>query len=927
MDSKYFDTILSSKGLSERPKFLWELKVTALEYARLRDYLSKRANEFGADTFKGCERECALYVAEWYRRECTGRVKYFEEIYKTLGARKDYNFKSFCKAATAVTEKSFRGFPRLTPLKVNNEWSLYTLMLQGGLPLNRKDYVVLDNLLKKDFDFEKIGLHELAQLPESGIEEFCSRVKFAVHTEKERMPIDCDNQLYERLVGIAEETEKKEREMSPFKVEFICVLDPDTDKFHLLYNFDARAKVSKEYAESHFPNSSESFSVTLKNNGRTIRKCEYYKRYYQQAESKIYPYDIYIDEANHELSGTSVEVTNDLNGEAIIADSYTFDIPHIFYKKDEVNFAVYKLADSTGRSAKNERMILAPESWALETNISPAVYKENISGYNFNVYIIPAGDERKLRLRKADFAQIDFSPETVLSWMSVVRTSYPIELCMMNVVRNLKEISCMRESELGYKRAVPENRLMFRTPYGKEWLDEPVHGKLKVTCKNAKGENLVTPEDVFFVGEGFECKCVRGRDKVRLTLTWPYGSCRPLLGKLINEEKNIWEVYKKDLEAPYDIKIQFTPGTHPFVVTLPCPFAGSYLLRPDYVTGEYVEIQEGDVIPLINFSSCLFSVVGDSAKFKMQINNKKADGTLYWDSIKTVTSSAILTDAYDEVAQKWIQGMRTNTNNTLPCPLTKLISNEELLAKLQLISSNITKSELQLSIDGKNVIVKQCPFILDCDEDGIFIRNRYNQIVDYGPELKYLPFQIENVPNVLEKATKGIIDFPSLEKVGNHYIIPLEATSENPILVYSTIPGQILPRKYPRVTNSAPKEDFLGKWVNKLMNAAIDNIEWQETLCWFEIVCNTHIPFTSIHNIEAVCMNDLLALTFLFNVYTNRKKHSGDEDFDYKLISSLVKMENEFAFSWSDKIEALVSLKQILDYESDFEDFVKSLTE
>lgn len=928
----FFDDILGKRNFHQCPLPLWRLKISDSEFDALHEFLHQIASKSHRydDPFVGYERECALYVAEWYRRKHTNGKPRFDIIYSSLDGR-DANMASFRDAAYRTTEHAHRGLKRIVPLKVNNEWTAYTLLLQGGLPLNRRDYKVLDNLLNKDFDFEKIGLHELAQLPESGIEKFCQFVKLAVDCqERERMPIDCSEGLFNHLLKIANETKIKEREMNPFKIEFVCALDKDNLKFYLLYNFKPSSKIKEAYAQKFFSEAKDLFSVTLKNDGKTIRKCEYYKRVCQQADEQKYHYFAYIDEESQEASGTVVELVNDQTGDILLSDSYTYDVPHIFYRKDakQGSFPIYKLANSIGRSAKNERLILSPKSWTLNADISPIEYTDGTTQFKYNIYVIPAGDERKLILSKGNHTKIDFSPECVLSWVSVTRTSHPIDMCSMNLVGSLDEIVCYWENEIGYKRRVPKDRLVFLPPYGNEWLSEPVPGKLKVTYKNAEGENFVTPEEIFYVGKGFKCMTVKGRETVKITLTWPHGNCRPKCenAKLINKSNNTWEVKRKDLKYPYDIKILFTPHEHPhpFYALLPCPFSGTYLYRTNYETGELEEIKDGDVIPLINFSSCMYSVVGNG-NFRLEFMNKSLNNLKIWGKEIEVFPSRIIDDRFDENEDP----IKSDSDNSIPNALTKLISSEELLHKLEYVAKiydcNVTNAEILIRIDKKNIVIKQYPFRIACDENGIYIKERTHKPINYGPTLKCLPLCFDDWTDALEKVTKGKLEIQSLKKCdGIHYEVPFTETEETTsVLIFSDVHGQVLPRKYPFAKKSVAsvsteniKEDktskFIDSWTNKLLIGMQSNNdeEWIETVCLFELTCYTHIPFTSIHNFKAVVRNNILAEFFIYMIYLNRKNHNlYEEDGEDRLIGALNRMEadfafdSDFAFAWSELLD------------------------
>ena len=64
----YFDVLLKSRNYEW--KYLWELKLNSEEYGQLKEFLKNKIlnTKNASEIFKGIERECVLYFAEFWKR-------------------------------------------------------------------------------------------------------------------------------------------------------------------------------------------------------------------------------------------------------------------------------------------------------------------------------------------------------------------------------------------------------------------------------------------------------------------------------------------------------------------------------------------------------------------------------------------------------------------------------------------------------------------------------------------------------------------------------------------------------------------------------------------------------------------------------------------------------------------------------------------
>jgi hypothetical protein len=129
----YFESILEKRNLTECPLPLWKLKITDEEYDELKTLLEKRTHFLSDEPFKLYRKECALFFAEYWRREYKDGKHSKQMVYDALeSTRRSVNFCSdfyyqAIKGAKVLGIEQYDG-GRADPLN--------SMLYQGGLPMS-----------------------------------------------------------------------------------------------------------------------------------------------------------------------------------------------------------------------------------------------------------------------------------------------------------------------------------------------------------------------------------------------------------------------------------------------------------------------------------------------------------------------------------------------------------------------------------------------------------------------------------------------------------------------------------------------------------------------------------------------------------------------------------------------------------------------
>ena len=163
----YFETLLKNHRGEMTVTYLWELKVTDEEYSELKQLLAKHAKSFNrnyTNRFITVCKECALFVAEYWRREYVNGPHSWEMILESLNPvniNEDL-IKDFSSAA-----KKGALLLRLELYEGDRGMSyLDSLLYQGGLPMKLVTGNVTNSvwdrftrgLVRRNINFEELNL-------------------------------------------------------------------------------------------------------------------------------------------------------------------------------------------------------------------------------------------------------------------------------------------------------------------------------------------------------------------------------------------------------------------------------------------------------------------------------------------------------------------------------------------------------------------------------------------------------------------------------------------------------------------------------------------------------------------------------------------------------------------------------------------------
>ena len=225
----YFNTILTRREITNISNWhgpLWTLKITDTEYQKLKELLQEQARSYRS--FYQVTRECALFFAEYWKREYAGGPHTIQMVSKALGI--ENNLIEFYNAAKWGAESL-----ALELYRDNITRYLDSLLYQGGLPmkllLNGREGKwnnFARGLINRRVDFENLNLGEVARNSDS-IRGYCRAIMDAIDNQDyNKMPFSCENANDDRylyLINLAQEEHKRQWQKNPFRLYFEFDID------------------------------------------------------------------------------------------------------------------------------------------------------------------------------------------------------------------------------------------------------------------------------------------------------------------------------------------------------------------------------------------------------------------------------------------------------------------------------------------------------------------------------------------------------------------------------------------------------------------------------------------------------------------------------------------------------------------------------
>ena len=235
----FFNTLLEKRGLTSVPTPLWRLKVTDEEYEELKALLVRLSSSITGTAFKQYPRECALYYAEYWRREYSEGPHSKRAAYDALGTQESWGQKEL--KSDALYEAAKEGALKMKIQIYRNEVTQYldSMFYQGGLPMRLVTLNVRNGvwdrftrgLIYRHYDFDELQLGKIATVS-SSMREYCEALSDAIEREQFMlMPFYCKDESspwFRALQIIAHQERTRQRKLHPFSLDW----ELDVDERH-----------------------------------------------------------------------------------------------------------------------------------------------------------------------------------------------------------------------------------------------------------------------------------------------------------------------------------------------------------------------------------------------------------------------------------------------------------------------------------------------------------------------------------------------------------------------------------------------------------------------------------------------------------------------------------------------------------------------
>lgn len=886
----FFDTLLATRNTTSPPIPLWRLKVTDEEYGELKDLLAQLSMSFSGTAFARYPRECALFYAEYWRREYFDGVHSKRAVYDALKTQEPNGQKEV--NANALYEAAKLGAFRL---KIQIYWNetfqyLDSMLYQGGLPMllvtrNARNSVwdrFTRGLIYRHYDFDELQLGKIAAESLS-MREYCDALSDAIERDRyELMPFYCKDESspwFRALQLIAHQERTRQRKLRPFSLDWEFDVDERGGSFVTYYVVNGLQRLPEEFMEEQQLASKPFFSAQVRVNGNAADTFDYQNRFCR--------YSVISKRQYHD--GDVVSLFLHDKQEPLLSDGLDLSVPHLLYRDKE---GKYFLGNKLGSAYS---LILVPEGWEIDGNNlkeKDLLWEDSV----FKGYFVPANFEGAIVAHGVD-GDITFGADTHLYWSEI--TSSPISV--PDIVEPIYDASDIRISLCSDSDSRPQiardSDIEYRSKGESNWTAYPSYGEVLARVRGRNGE-YVTPIKFLNAGELGVVILSADRDRCSIKLVWPHGTVHCKEGTLKN--KGIWCIEKASCEDPRKIHFSLVPKGHPsaqFLLTVRAPFKDFSILDSD-----------GNPIP----NSCVVPY-GDIERFQYHL-----------------VGQGIKAYSYGDIKRE----LRWDTNGKLyiyegghvvrPIPYegsmsTLFDSRESIRFLLDKIGKSIVEAAVRVIIEIDSIkritlTIKEFPYRISQDAPRhLVVINENGSLVDYRHKL--VLFNLDN-------PSEPRVELPYSDDSG--FMLPEEVLSWEKILVTAKTKGRILPALVnPYCTQTLEerwkaRKEYLERITTEIACAKLGGETWNRIVEWFELIQVESIPASSILELYCLAKDGNSLLTLAFQLYLNCK----DDDDRDTLMGQLISMGNDLAFQWywirpfSENL--LIALNEVIDWESPF---------
>lgn len=891
-----FNELLRKRNLDNCPLPLWKLKITQAEYDELKQLLeglSHRQTHNCPNPFITHQRECALFYAEYWRREYLQGAQSKVMVYQAIHSTRDTDFSNeFFDAAQRGAERL--GIERLSDARGAFHW-FESMLYQGGLPIAN---VMLERgqgrwerfakgLVNQRIDFDDLDLGQLARQSNS-LSEFCECLMHGIDTNQcSEMPFYCKDEaapekdeaaseflFFNELVRKERQSQRnRQRQQHPFRVNWEFCIDRIGGRIRTEYIFRGPKRLPDGYVAEGQPNPKVS-RVYLAVNGKSVASFEYVGSY---CRYNVAARDTYRD---GEL------ITMSVNDEQSLRLSTDLDltIPHILYVDNETGR--YIPGNKIGESAS---VLLIPNGWSVEDDKGLQTTDCSYSDTQVRVMDIPADFADEIVVTSEVDGNITFGRNKPLYWTEL--ESAPLGI--FDIKESVYDAGRCRfklcyDTEDGENGHIT-NRVEYRGMREREWHQTAPYGKFYARAIAGNGcfvvpanhqrrpfVNIGNRDDLTIsVVEAYDDTC-------RIKVAWKHGTVSAPDGESVYGIDNLWEFRKNDATRN-GIRFTLTPHgcrQNRFDITVKAPFRTFAIL--DKTLNKDIEVASGSLVPYSDLDKYQYRIVGVNVRFSFGPHDRR----LLWQDDR----GQLCMDYLDSDTGDVVRSEKIPYEGSLPILFG---SRDEVKRLLERTSRNMYDAKVPVSFryaNGRRLdfTIKEMPYRVEHRTDGTLTITANGEAANYRANLKLLKLDDPKMPA------------ETVNWLGSYdgYVLPETVRSWGKVLVAGSDRGRVCPALIDpaRPLSDEDRADIrmtaMAEISNSLQNARLGDETWQRIIGWFDTAQKEDIPASSLLDLVCVGNSATALLCLAFRLYCD------DERDKVELAESLKAFSDDLAFSW-----------------------------
>jgi hypothetical protein len=863
----YFDSILNSRNIEECPLPLWRLKITDEEYKELRSTLEKRTHVISNEPFLNFRRECALFFAEFWRREYNSQFKRgghsVQMVYDALNStRKSANYSEdfyyqASKGANILGIEQYDG-GRADPLN--------SMLYQGGLPMKLVTSNIANSiwdrftrgLVNRHINFDELNLGLVASQNQS-LKYYCEQLIVGIESGQYiLMPYYCENEYdswFVYLNELSKQERDNQRKLHPFSLDWKFRVDNRENIIYAKYVVKGNQKLPKEFLDNEGLSGNPFFSIQIRANDKVIDTFDYVNNFSRYAVVSKHPY--------HYQDNISL-IIND-NEEPHINGELDMTVPHILYRNND---GQYELGNYIG---KRKSLLLIPKGWDVENADNYELLDYDWEDKKIQGIQLPEDHQEDVIVSGTD-GTITFGVSSKMYWTEL--SSYPtyqpnIEEPLYDARKCLYKMSF--DTEDGIKN-VRNAQIQFRNKWQNNWSNVPTYGEIFVRAIDVNG-HFVTPIRIINIGDELVVNLLSSDSKsCQIKMSWSHGKITSTEG--VRKVNDVWEIRKEHCANRNKIRFTLVPNENScnqFTISVKSPFKEFYILDID---GN--PIKSDSWIPYSDLDKYQYHIVGQNIK-NLIIGNRSKQVKWY--------NEKLYIEEDDQRKSIPYEGSL----------LTLLGKRDEIRAMLERTSKNMLNAAISVSIttsNNENITfeIKDSPFRPRQIADGkIVITSKGKNVIDFRGALKLLKLE--------DPTCDSIIMYHDEE---NGYILPEKIRDWGKTILIGRTRGRICPAlvdlsmETDNDSRKTIRESAIATILENLRNSKLGDKQWERIIGWFNRVQKDDIPASSLLELFCVARNPEYLICLAFQLFA---QCSNDDEQDI-IKQQLKQISDDIGFQW-----------------------------